>query len=128
MKRILFVFTALLLLTWIGLPASPVEFGERPFIDIYKVPDSAIEQGHIRIKLNEKLSSQVQAYRYEEGSLKSFEIEELDALNLEFGITRSHRSLAIAPKTLNGAGATSNGDCICGLNSSMTALPTYATS
>jgi len=88
MKRILFVFTALLLLTWIGLPASPVEFGERPFIDIYKVPDSAIEQGHIRIKLNEKLSSQVQAYRYEEGSLKSFEIEELDALNLEFGITR----------------------------------------
>ena len=71
----------------LSLAAAP-RFGERPFIDIYQVPDSAIEPGHIRIKLSEARSPQVQAFRYENDSLASFGIAELDELTQQFGITK----------------------------------------
>ncbi len=71
----------------LSLAAAP-RFGERPFIDIYQVPDNAIEPGHIRIKLSEAKSPQVQAFRYENGSLASFGIAELDELTQDFGVTK----------------------------------------
>ena len=68
--------------------SAEVRFGERPFIDIYKVPDSAIEFGHIRIKLSENNSLLAQAFSYRNGVLDVFQIEELDALNQKYGVTR----------------------------------------
>jgi len=77
----------LVLFGTLSLAAAP-HFGERPFIDIYRVPDTAIEPGHFRIKLSEEHSKLVQALRFQEGSLASFGIEELDALNQEYGISK----------------------------------------
>lgn len=81
------MLTALTLVFALGLAATP-SFGERPFIDIYRVPDSAMESGHIRIKLSESLSPLVQSYSYEGGVLSAFGVEELDALAAEHGITK----------------------------------------
>jgi len=77
----------IILLCTFSLIAVP-HFGERPFIDIYKVPESAIEQGHIRIKLSKECSSLVQSFHYQEGVLAGFGIEELEILNLKYGITK----------------------------------------
>ena len=71
----------------LGLAAAP-SFGERPFIDIFQVPDSAMEQGHIRIKLSEANSALAQGFRYQDGALDSFGLEELDALNLQYGVKK----------------------------------------
>ncbi len=65
--------------------ATGVQFGERPFIDIYKVPDKALEQGHIRIKLNPDYSLLTEKLRLS-NNLESFGIKELDALNQRFGV------------------------------------------
>lgn len=70
-----------------SLFASP-KFGERPFIDIFEIPDDAMEMGHIRIKLSEDHSTLVQSYIYQDGSLPKFNIEALDALNHEHGVSR----------------------------------------
>ncbi|MCB5265393.1 MAG: S8 family serine peptidase [Candidatus Cloacimonetes bacterium] len=88
MNRMKIILLALLVLFGtLSLAAAP-HFGERPFIDIYRVPDTAIEPGHFRIKLSEEHSKLVQALRFQEGSLASFGIEELDALNQEYGISK----------------------------------------
>ena len=88
MNRIKPLLIALIIVfSTLSLAAAP-RFGERPFIDIYQVPDSAIEPGHIRIKLSEARSPQVQAFRYENDSLASFGIAELDELTQQFGITK----------------------------------------
>ncbi|HOZ02097.1 MAG TPA: S8 family serine peptidase, partial [Candidatus Syntrophosphaera sp.] len=88
MNRIKPLLIALIIVfSTLSLAAAP-RFGERPFIDIYQVPDSAIEPGHIRIKLSEARSPQVQAFRYENDTLASFGIAELDELTQQFGITK----------------------------------------
>ncbi|HRY83320.1 MAG TPA: S8 family serine peptidase, partial [Candidatus Cloacimonadota bacterium] len=81
------LFALLMIFATCGLIAAP-SFGERPFIDIYKVPDTAMEMGHLRIKLSEVYSDQVQSYRYPDGSLESFGIPELDEMSQALGITR----------------------------------------
>ena len=87
MYRVKILLTVLfVLVSTLSLAVSP-RFGERPFIDIYQIPDSAIEAGHIRIKLSEEQSALVQTLRFQEGSLSGFGIEALDALNQEYGIT-----------------------------------------
>ncbi|NLN85229.1 MAG: hypothetical protein GX135_03870, partial [Candidatus Cloacimonetes bacterium] len=44
--------------------------------------------GHIRIKLSEEHSTLAQSYIYQDGSLPSFGLEALDALNHEHGVSR----------------------------------------
>ncbi len=66
--------------------ATGVSFGERPFIDIYSVPDSAIEPGHIRIKLSTDHSLLGESNRFA-NPLARFGIEELDGLNQRFGVS-----------------------------------------
>ncbi|NLO12432.1 MAG: S8 family serine peptidase [Candidatus Cloacimonetes bacterium] len=87
MSRARFILVFIAVLTAVSLFAAP-RFGERPFIDIYQVPDAAIEMGHIRIKLSEKHSALAQAYLYEDGILPGFGIEALDALNHEYAVKR----------------------------------------
>ena len=87
MSRARFILVFIAVLTAVSLFAAP-RFGERPFIDIYQVPDAAIEMGHIRIKLSEKHSALAQAYLYEDGILPGFGIEDLDALNHEYAVKR----------------------------------------
>ncbi|MFO7659863.1 MAG: S8 family serine peptidase, partial [Candidatus Cloacimonadaceae bacterium] len=67
--------------------STEVSFGERPFIDIYKVSDDAIEPGHIRIKLSEKHSELAARLADTDGIVSSFGIAELDELNQQYGIT-----------------------------------------
>ena len=72
MHRLKTLLTVLLVIFGtLGLAAAP-RFGERPFIDIYQVPDSAMEQGHIRIKLSEANSALAQSFQYQDGALASF--------------------------------------------------------
>lgn len=88
MPRLKTLLTLLLVIFGtLGLAAAP-SFGERPFIDIFQVPDSAMEQGHIRIKLSEANSALAQGFRYQDGALASFGLEELDALNLQYGVKK----------------------------------------
>jgi len=88
MHRLKTLLTVLLVIFGtLGLAAAP-RFGERPFIDIYQVPDSAMEQGHIRIKLSEANSALAQSFQYQDGALASFGLEELDALNLQYGVKK----------------------------------------
>ncbi|MFA5509304.1 MAG: S8 family serine peptidase, partial [Candidatus Cloacimonadaceae bacterium] len=87
MSRARFILVFIAALAVVSLFATP-RFGERPFIDIYQVPDDAIEMGHIRIKLSEKHSALAQAYLYENGILPGFGIEALDALNHEYAVKR----------------------------------------
>lgn len=67
------------------LHAEP-QFGERPFIDIYCVPEDDIVSGHFRIKLSNTHSSLVQNLRYRDGHVDRFGIEEIDALNTQFSV------------------------------------------
>jgi subtilisin family serine protease len=81
----------LVVLFSVGLLNAEARFGERPFIDIYKVPDSAMEQGHIRIKLSDKHSLLAQELQYRSGDIESFGIEELDELAQQFQVTKITR-------------------------------------
>ncbi len=87
MNRSKILLTVFAILAAVSMFATP-SFGERPFIDIFKVPDDAMEMGHIRIKLSEKHSTMVQNYLYQDGVLPAFGIETLDALNQAHGVTR----------------------------------------
>ncbi|PKN72679.1 MAG: hypothetical protein CVU50_05940 [Candidatus Cloacimonetes bacterium HGW-Cloacimonetes-3] len=88
MNYLKILLIALTLLFSVITLTAEVRFGERPFIDIYKVPDSAIQPGHIRIKLNEKYSGQTAAMLGSDGLVMSFGIEDLDAKNVEFGVSK----------------------------------------
>ncbi|MDD4224724.1 MAG: S8 family serine peptidase [Candidatus Cloacimonetes bacterium] len=88
MNRRKILLTLLIALIGTFVFSAAPRYGERPFIDIYQVPDSAMEQGHIRIKLSEENSALAQSFQYQDGALASFGLEELDALNLEYGISR----------------------------------------
>ncbi len=68
------------------LLATDVRFGERPFIDIYQVPDTAIEEGRIKIKLSGDFATLVDEMVPHNGTLYRFGIETLDNLNLHFGV------------------------------------------
>jgi len=85
MKKLLLVIFALAIAL---IAFAEVRFGERPFIDIFKVPDSAIEKGHIRIKLNEKYSEHTAALTRIDGAVMKFEIKDLDALNKKYGVSK----------------------------------------
>ncbi|MCK9309147.1 MAG: hypothetical protein M0P99_02610, partial [Candidatus Cloacimonetes bacterium] len=85
MKKLLLVVFALAIAL---IAFAEVRFGERPFIDIFKVPDSAIEKGHIRIKLNEKYSEHTAALTRIDGAVMKFEIKDLDALNKKYGVSK----------------------------------------
>ncbi len=87
MTRSKVLFTVFAILAIVSLFATP-KFGERPFIDIFEIPDEAMEMGHIRIKLSEEHSTLAQSYIYQDGSLPSFGLEALDALNHEHGVSR----------------------------------------
>lgn len=77
---------ALLALIGTVASAASVQFGERPFIDIYRVPDSAIEAGRVRIKLSSDLSGLAQRMRFDRPQFESFGIPALDDLNRRFGV------------------------------------------
>jgi subtilisin family serine protease len=66
--------------------STAVKFGERPFIDIYKVPDSAMEQGRIRIKLSQENSDLVKTLSDRNGTVEGFGIPLLDELNHRYGV------------------------------------------
>ncbi len=68
------------------LTATEVRFGERPFIDIHTVPDTALEAGQIKIKLSGEYATLVDEMLSDNGKIYRFGIEELDNLNLHFGI------------------------------------------
>ena len=80
--------------------STEVRFGERPFIDIYKVSDEAIEPGHIRIKLSESYSELADRLADTDGIVSSFGISELDELNQQYGI-REIAKLFYSPATTN---------------------------
>ncbi|MDD2331429.1 MAG: S8 family serine peptidase, partial [Candidatus Cloacimonetes bacterium] len=75
------ILVVTLILLSLALSAMEPQKGERPFIDIYQVPDSAIETGRIKIKLDAKLLSYVQSLPIVEGKLTSFGLPALDDLN-----------------------------------------------
>lgn len=81
MNKYLTLVCILLISVCTVLTASEVRFGERPFIDIYKVPDADMEQGHLRIKLDSQFSGLAYRLDYQDGKLKEFAIPALDELN-----------------------------------------------
>ncbi|MCB5247094.1 MAG: S8 family serine peptidase [Candidatus Cloacimonetes bacterium] len=64
--------------------SAEVRFGERPFIDIYKVPDEAFEQDRINIKLAPKYSINADLVHSLIITERSFGITELDGLNSKY--------------------------------------------
>lgn len=80
-----FFLIVLIMFSVLSLLAVPI-FGTRPFIDIYKVPDSAIEKGYIHIKLDKSHGALAQNYDFLNGSLSQFGIESLDAMNDRFDV------------------------------------------
>jgi len=82
------ILMAVLTLFSVAFMFAAPNFGERPDIDLYKVPDSAIEEGRIHIKLGELHGKLAQNYSFEDGQLRQFGIESLDALNQQFGVSR----------------------------------------
>ncbi len=70
------------------LHATEVKFGERPFINIYEVPDDAMEKGKIRIKLNSDYSDYAARLQDDDGYIEQFGIESLDELNQQFNVVR----------------------------------------
>ncbi|MCB5224335.1 MAG: S8 family serine peptidase [Candidatus Cloacimonadaceae bacterium] len=86
MTRSKIILTVIAILAAVSMFAAP-QFGERPFIDIYKMPDAAMKTGHIRVKLSESHSSLAQSFSFQNGTLPRFGIEALDALNDEYNVT-----------------------------------------
>ncbi len=84
--------------------ANPeVRFGERPFIDIYEVPDEAIEDGWFKIKFQPEYTDYLDTnniVRDDNGIIVSG-IAELDELNNSFGIYEAHK-LFDSPALKNG--------------------------
>lgn len=70
-----------------------IRFGERPHIDIYEVPDEAIEEGWFKIKFSTEYSDYLdnnEITRGENGTIISG-ITELDQLNHTFGIFEARK-------------------------------------
>ncbi|MCB5284631.1 MAG: S8 family serine peptidase [Candidatus Cloacimonetes bacterium] len=88
MRRLAILAAICLALVSAGLTALGPDFTDLPFIDIYKVPDSAIVPGHVWIRLSPELSGQLQRLEHENGDLTSFGIAELDDLNRQFEVSR----------------------------------------
>lgn len=88
MRRLAILAAICLALVSAGLTALGPDFTDLPFIDIYKVPDSAIVPGHVWIRLSPELSGQLQRLEHENGDLASFGIAELDELNRQFEVSR----------------------------------------
>jgi len=88
MRRLAILAAICLALVSAGLTALGPDFTDLPFIDIYKVPDSAIVPGHVWIRLSPELSGQLQRLEHENGDLTSFGIAELDDLNRQFEASR----------------------------------------
>ncbi|HNQ43226.1 MAG TPA: subtilase family N-terminal domain-containing protein, partial [Candidatus Cloacimonadota bacterium] len=78
------------------LQASEVRFGERPFINIYEIPDHAMEQGKIRIKLGAELSDYAARLSDTDGFITDFGIPVLDELNQHYNV-KSIKKLFYSP-------------------------------
>jgi subtilisin family serine protease len=86
-KHVLLALT-LLLTIFCLLSASEVKFGERPFINIYEVPDEAMEKGRLKIKLSEDYSELAANLEHRDKEIASFGIRELDELNIHFQVNK----------------------------------------
>ncbi len=98
-----------------GLAALGPDFTDLPFIDIYKVPDSAIVPGHVWIRLSPELSGQLQRLEHENGDLASFGIAELDELNRQFEVSRISQLFTARATGANSRNAIRSGACIFGM-------------
>ncbi|MFO8145172.1 MAG: S8 family serine peptidase, partial [Candidatus Syntrophosphaera sp.] len=78
----------LLLTIFCLLSASEVKFGERSFINIYEVPDEAMEKGRLKIKLSEDYSELAANLEHRDKEIASFGIRELDELNIHFQVNK----------------------------------------
>jgi len=67
---------------------AAVSRGERPYIDIYQVPDSAMVSGIIRVKLSEDYSHLSLSSRTLDGQLKRSGETEWDALCTQYGVSK----------------------------------------
>ena len=85
-KLIAVILIAILMIS--SILCAEVKRGERPFIDIYQVPDSAMEQGRIRIKLHENFTHLTQSSRTQSGQLKRSGESRWDALNTMAGVQK----------------------------------------
>lgn len=88
MNRLKAILIFCLALIGAGLLASVPDISDLPFIDIYKVPDSAIVSGHVWVKLNPELSGQLQRLEHANGVLSTFGISELDKLNQQLQVSK----------------------------------------
>jgi hypothetical protein len=92
MKRTVSLFLMIMMIitlsTLLRADDQEVRKGDRPFIDIYRVPDEAMIGGKILLKFHSQLTSHLDSHelsRDGEG-IVLFGIEELDELNRKFGI------------------------------------------
>ncbi len=95
------MFTILLMLIISTLIANDIqgdlatmELGERPFIDIRQIDEGAMQPGLLRIQLHRAFSNHLSTLAEDNGQIASFELSELDELNLQLGISRITRLFA----------------------------------
>jgi len=91
-KLVLCVIAVLItLFTTVSALDQTDRFGERPFIDIYEVPDEAIEQGLIRIKFNPEFTGHLDTHligRDEDGTVH-FGVPVIDELNRTYEVYKT---------------------------------------
>ena len=90
-RKVLVLLTIIIfsLITLLSASQESIRFGERPFIDIYKVSEGAMEEGWIRIKFQEQYTEHldnVPVSRDENGRVL-FSIPEIDELNRYYEVT-----------------------------------------
>ena len=105
MKKLsLLLLTFIVTITFIPVLAAEdgVRFGERPFIDIYQIPDEAIEEGHIRIQFRRDYTEHLDniLLSEDEEGIIQFGISEIDELNRYFQV-RESRKLFDSPALKN---------------------------
>jgi len=105
MKKLsLLLLTFIVTITFIPVLAAEdgVRFGERPFIDIYQIPDEALEEGHIRIQFRRDYTEHLDntLLSEDEEGIIQFGISEIDELNRYFQV-RESRKLFDSPALKN---------------------------
>lgn len=88
MKKNCLVLASVIIMLMIANLFAVVSRGERPYIDIYQVPDSAIVPGLIRVKLSENYSHISLSTRTLDGQLKRSGETEWDALCTQYGVSK----------------------------------------
>jgi len=105
MKGIIKLSILILLLSLSGIISAmeaEVRFGERPFIDIYEVPDEAMEEGRIWIKFREEYTRHLDDSELERDMDNNilFGISGIDALNRQYEV-RTVRRVTDSPALKN---------------------------